>query len=695
MYTIPPLRRRPNDRQNGGELPERRALARPGIDCPRRHAHPPPQLRDALPQRGAVDQRRGRPARTGPDRLPLPADRDRRRARPARHRLRHRGRAQPAASSGPSSRSAAAGRARRDGADAGRGARLRRRRRPADRHHPPRPRPLPAACPTSPTPRSTSSRAELRRGAWTRACATAPRYLPRALEAQPEVGRARRSKATSGSASRACASCPTSTPRSLLIPLAGHTARATPASRSRRGDGWLLHCGDAYFHHDELASPPSCPPGLRFFQSLNHADTAPAPANQERLRELVAAPRRRGAAALLRTTRRSWTSHRPPATRPRRERRAAREPLGATRRAGRALAADRLHALARGRARARLRRLRRALALVGRRPRGVLAAIWDFFEVQADGDREPGRSARREMPGAEWFPGARLNYAEHVFAGKDDDEVGDPPRLRAARARRAHLGRAARPGRRGRRRPARARGRARATASSPTCRTSPRRSSPSSPPPASARSGRAARPTSAPASVDRPLRPDRAEGAVRGRRLPLRRQGLRPPRDRRRAAGGDAEPRAHRRPPLPRPRLPTSAPLDATRSAGTSCSPPARAPSSTFERVPFDHPLWVLYSSGTTGLPKAIVQGQGGILLEQLKKLHLHLDAQPGDRLFWFTTTGWMMWNFLVSGLLTRGRDRPLRRQPRLPRHGRPLGPRRAGRDDDASAPAPPTSPPA
>ena len=72
-----------------------------------------------------------------------------------------------------------------------------------------------------------------------------------------------------------------------------------------------------------------------------------------------------------------------------------------------------------------------------------------------------------------------------------------------------------------------------------------------------------------------------------------------------------------------------------------------------FEQLPFDHPLWVLYSSGTTGLPKAIVQSQGGILLEHLKKLNLHLDARAGDRVFWFSTTGWMMWNFLAGVLLT------------------------------------------
>ena len=71
-----------------------------------------------------------------------------------------------------------------------------------------------------------------------------------------------------------------------------------------------------------------------------------------------------------------------------------------------------------------------------------------------------------------------------------------------------------------------------------------------------------------------------------------------------------------------------------------------------FERVPFDHPLYVLFSSGTTGLPKAIVHGHGGILLEHWKALALHTDLGPGDRFCWFTTTGWMMWNYLVSGLV-------------------------------------------
>src|SRR5204863_516290 len=139
---------------------------------------------------------------------------------------------------------------------------------------------------------------------------------------------------------------------------------------------------------------------------------------------------------------------------------------------------------------------------------GFWASIWDFFDVDSDYEQV---LADRSMPGAKWFPGARLNYAEHIFRGKADDQV-------------AML----------------------------------------------------------------------AWDELTGEHEDL-----------------------------------------------------------TFERMPFDHPLWVLYSSGTTGLPKAIVQGHGGILLEHYKHMGLHVDAQAGDRVFWFTTTGWMMWNFLVGVLLT------------------------------------------
>ena len=154
---------------------------------------------------------------------------------------------------------------------------------------------------------------------------------------------------------------------------------------------------------------------------------------------------------------------------------------------------------------------------------------------------------------------------------------------------------------------------------------------------------------------DRPLRPDRAEGAARRRRLPLRRQGLRParrvvkqllaslPTVEHTVVLGYLDPD------------PSARAASATRSAGRSCAGCGEGAPLTFEHVPFDHPLWVLYSSGTTGLPKAIVHGHGGILLEMLKKMHLHVDLHADDRLFWFTTTGWMMWNFVVSALHERG----------------------------------------
>ncbi len=80
--------------------------------------------------------------------------------------------------------------------------------------------------------------------------------------------------------------------------------------------------------------------------------------------------------------------------------------------------------------------------------------------------------------------------------------------------------------------------------------------------------------------------------------------------------------------------------------------PPVPAGEFKFEQVPFKHPLWILFSSGTTGLPKAIVHGHGSMIIEQLKALHFHMDLHSRERMFFYTSTGWMMWNYVVSSLL-------------------------------------------
>jgi len=281
---------------------------------------------------------------------------------------------------------------------------------------------------------------------------------------------------------------------------------------------------------------------------------------------------------------------------------------------------------------------------------GFWSSIWEFFEVQADGEVERALGSR-EMPGAKWFAGTSLNYAEHAFAGKDDAETAilHASELRelselswgelraqvaavAAGLRELGIGRGDR-----------------VVAYMPNIPEATVAFL------ASASIGAvwsSCSPDFGPASVvDRfaQIEPKvlfavdgyRYGGKDFDRRETLARLQAEMPSLERTVVLPYLEPE------------PDLSPLrGAMRWEELLAS--GEDTGLSFDRVPFDHPLWVLYSSGTTGLPKAIVQSQGGILLEHLKKLHLHVDAHPGDRLFWFTTTGWMMWNFIVSGLLTR-----------------------------------------
>jgi acetoacetyl-CoA synthetase len=281
---------------------------------------------------------------------------------------------------------------------------------------------------------------------------------------------------------------------------------------------------------------------------------------------------------------------------------------------------------------------------------GFWSAIWEFFDVQADGD--PGQVlGSREMPGAEWFADTRLNYVEHVFAGKDDAETAI---LHASELR--ELGELS--WGKLRRQVAAVAAGLRGLGVEPGDRVVAYM--PNLPEAivaflAAASIGAtwsSCSPDFGPASViDRfaQIEPKvlfAVDGYRYGGRDFDRREIL--------AELQAAMPSLERTVVLPYldPDPDLGGLERATRWDELAAS--GEGAELSFERVPFAHPLWVLYSSGTTGLPKAIVQGHGGILLEHLKKLHLHVDAHPGDRLFWFTTTGWMMWNFIVSGLLTR-----------------------------------------
>lgn len=281
------------------------------------------------------------------------------------------------------------------------------------------------------------------------------------------------------------------------------------------------------------------------------------------------------------------------------------------------------------------------------------AAIWDYFEVIADAPYERPLG-REEMPGAEWFPGTRLSYAEHVFRGHGDDEVAlvHASELRpAAEMTWGEL----------RREVARVAAGLRALGVGEGDRVVAYL-------PNVAEAVVAFLAASSLGAIWSSASPDFGADSVVDRfaqiepKLLIAVDGYR--------YGGKDFDRTETVAAL-RQRIPSlehTVVLPYLAAGADTADTPAAPPDAiawgelgrgeekelTFTRVPFEHPLWVLYSSGTTGLPKAIVHSQGGILLEHLKKLRLHFDLREGDRLFWFTTTGWMMWNLLVSGLLTK-----------------------------------------
>ncbi|HEY0002637.1 MAG TPA: acetoacetate--CoA ligase, partial [Actinoplanes sp.] len=268
---------------------------------------------------------------------------------------------------------------------------------------------------------------------------------------------------------------------------------------------------------------------------------------------------------------------------------------------------------------------------------GFWQSIWDYFEVVAH-EQPTAVLADAAMPGAVWFPGATLNYAEHVLRmpGLDDD---DPVLLAYSQSRTSQI------------------------LTARQLREEVRR----------VRAGLAARgigpgdrvaayapnipetyvlmlATASLGAIFSSCAPEFGARSVIDRwrqiepKLLVAVDGYRygdKPVDRR----AEVEAITAALPSLEH--VVTIGYLDP--SAGDFGSLAGDAPMA-YEAVPFAHPLYVLYSSGTTGLPKPIVHGHGGILLEHLKILALHHDLGPGDRFFWFTTTGWMMWNFLASG---------------------------------------------
>ena len=280
-------------------------------------------------------------------------------------------------------------------------------------------------------------------------------------------------------------------------------------------------------------------------------------------------------------------------------------------------------------------------------------AVWDFYDVTADGSHQVALAESAAMPGARWFPGTRLNYAEHALRHRpgDDDAVAVTAvsedgttatttwaQLRAEVAALAQWLRDA-----GVKRGDRVVGYLPDT--TPTLVAFLAAASVGAIWSACAQDygadGAAARFAQLEPAVLFAADGYRWNGRVHDRRDEV-------------AALQRALPTLRATVHVTNVGLPAAAAPagNETRNDVTWEAATARPAELRFDRVDFDAPLWMLFSSGTTGLPKGIVHGHGGVLLEHYKLLGLHLDAGPGRSVFWYTTTNWIMWNIVASGLL-------------------------------------------